>query len=254
MIKMSDFLKDCFQKIGWEKDHVSFGDLPLFLKAMAYRFPFENRAVLAKENYKITKEELWRRLLKDQHGGLCYDLNGFLYFVLHEAGFHVKLIRGTVYAGNQEGWALEGTHAAVWLSAENGDYLVDIGFGINLALQPIPLSGETVQSPVGSFRIKKEETEKGSHVLLMDKGEGWQIGYAFTLEESDLGDLDNMKDIIHSHEKSPFNKSPLASKLTPSGRMVMSERHFTIHENGSDIQKSDIGPSEFEEKLNTHFL
>lgn len=88
----------------------------------------------------------------------------------------------------------------------------------------------------------------------MDKGEGWQIGYAFTLEESDLGDLDNMKDIIHSHEKSPFNKSPLASKLTPSGRMVMSERHFTIHENGSDIQKSDIGPSEFEEKLNTHFL
>lgn len=128
---MSDFLKDCFQKIGWEKDHVSFGDLPLFLKAMAYRFPFENRAVLAKENYKITKEELWRRLLKDQHGGLCYDLNGFLYFVLREAGFHVKLIRGTVYAGDQEGWALEGTHAAVWLSAENGDYLVDIGFGIN---------------------------------------------------------------------------------------------------------------------------
>lgn len=116
---MSDFLKDCFQKIGWEKDHVSFGDLPLFLKAMAYRFPFENRAVLAKENYKITKEELWRRLLKDQHGGLCYDLNGFLYFVLREAGFHVKLIRGTVYAGDQEGWALEGTHAAVWLSAEN---------------------------------------------------------------------------------------------------------------------------------------
>lgn len=115
---MSDFLKDCFQKIGWEKDHVSFGDLPLFLKAMAYRFPFENRAVLAKENYKITKEELWRRLLKDQHGGLCYDLNGFLYFVLREAGFHVKLIRGTVYAGDQEGWALEGTHAAVWLSAE----------------------------------------------------------------------------------------------------------------------------------------
>lgn len=84
-----------------------------------------------------------------------------LYFVLREAGFHVKLIRGTVYAGDQEGWALEGTHAAVWLSAENGDYLVDIGFGINLALQPIPLSGETVQSPVGSFRIKKGRDRKG---------------------------------------------------------------------------------------------
>ncbi|MCY8315986.1 arylamine N-acetyltransferase [Bacillus vallismortis] len=254
MIKMSDFLKDCFQKIGWEKDHVSFGDLPLFLEAMAYRFPFENRAVLAKENYKVTKEELLRRLVKEQHGGLCYDLNGLLYFVLREAGFHVKLIRGTVYAGKQEEWALDGTHAAVWLSAEKGEYIVDIGFGINLALQPIPLSGETVQSPVGSFRIKEEETEKGSHVLLMDKGDGWQIGYAFTLDESDAGDLDDMKDMIHSHEKSPFNKSPLASKLTPNGRMVMTDRHFTIHENGGEGQKRDIGPSAFEEKLNTYFL
>ncbi|KXJ34412.1 arylamine N-acetyltransferase family protein [Bacillus spizizenii] len=251
---MNDFLKECFQKIGWEKDHVSFGDLPLFLKAMAYRFPFENRAVLAKENYKVTKEELWRRLIKEHHGGLCYDLNGFLYFVLREAGFQVKLIRGTIYAGKQEEWALDRTHAAVLLSAEKGEYIVDIGFGINLALQPIPLSGETVQSSVGSFRIKEEETEKGSHVLLMDKGEGWQIGYAFTLEESNAGDLDDMKDMIHSHEKSPFNKSLLASKLTPNGRMVMSDRHFTIHENGGEGQKSDIGPSEFEEKLNTHFL
>lgn len=220
---------------------------------MAYRFPFENRAVLAKENYNITKEELWRRLVKEQHGGLCYDLNGLIYFVLREAGFHVKLIRGTVYAGKQEEWALDGTHAAVLLSAEKGDYIVDIGFGINLALQPIPLSGETVQSPVGSFRIKGEETEKGSHVLLMDKGEGWQIGYAFTLEESDPGDLDDMKDMIHAHEKSPFNKSLLASKLTPNGRMVMSDRHFTIHENGGEGQKSDLAPSEFEEKLNTYF-
>ncbi|MEC1434020.1 arylamine N-acetyltransferase family protein [Bacillus spizizenii] len=251
---MNDFLKECFQKIGWEKDHVSFGDLPLFLKAMAYRFPFENRAVLAKENYKVTKEELWRRLVKEHHGGLCYDLNGFLYFVLREAGFQVKLIRGTIYAGKQQEWALDRTHAAVLLSAEKGEYIVDIGFGINLALQPIPLSGETVQSSVGSFRIKEEETEKGSHVLLMDKGEGWQIGYAFTLEESNAGDLDDMKDMIHSHEKSPFNKSLLASKLTPNGRMVMSDRHFTIHENGGEGQKSDIGPSEFEEKLNTHFL
>ncbi|MEC1288814.1 arylamine N-acetyltransferase [Bacillus mojavensis] len=251
---MNDFLKDCFKKIGWKKDHVSFDDLPLFLKAMAYRYPFENRAVLAKENYKVTKEELWRRLIKEQHGGLCYDLNGFLYYVLRDAGFHVKLIRGTVYAGKQEEWALEGTHAAVLLSAEKGDYIVDIGFGINLALEPIPLSGETVQSPVGTFRIKEKATEMGTHLLLMDKGEGWQIGYAFTLNESDVRDLDMMKDMIHSHEKSPFNKSLLASKLTPNGRIVMSDRHLTIQENDGEVQKRDITSTEFAEKLKAHFF
>lgn len=70
---------------------------------MAYRFPFENRAVpLQKENSrKINKEELWRRLLKDQHGGLCYDLNGFI-LSWCEVGFHVAYFENAVYAGDQE--------------------------------------------------------------------------------------------------------------------------------------------------------
>ncbi len=46
---MNEFLKDCYQTIGWEKDSLDFSNLPEFLKALAYRFPFENRAVLSKK-------------------------------------------------------------------------------------------------------------------------------------------------------------------------------------------------------------
>lgn len=100
---MNEFLKDCYQTIGWEKDSLDFSNLPEFLKALAYRFPFENRAVLSKKEYDVTKEGLWRHMVKEPHGGLCYDLNGLLYFILKDAGFDVKLIRGTVW---KNGWAV----------------------------------------------------------------------------------------------------------------------------------------------------
>ncbi|GJJ27335.1 hypothetical protein BVN1_30990 [Bacillus velezensis] len=37
-----------------------------------------------------------------------------------------------------------------------------------------------------------------------------------------------MKQTIFEHERSPFNKRLLASKRTPEGHMVLSERNITI--------------------------
>ncbi|MBC3752785.1 arylamine N-acetyltransferase, partial [Bacillus pumilus] len=36
------------QKIGYEGQSITFNDLPVLLKKMAYTFPFENRSVLKK--------------------------------------------------------------------------------------------------------------------------------------------------------------------------------------------------------------
>lgn len=76
--------------------------------------------------------------------------------------------------------------------------------------------------------MRIEETEFGTYVLEMNKGDGWQTGYAFSLEEIDEKDLKSMKQTIFEHERSPFNKRLLASKRTPEGHMVLSERNITI--------------------------
>ncbi|AMR51825.1 putative acetyltransferase [Bacillus velezensis UCMB5036] len=248
---MNEFLKDCYQTIGWEKDSLDFSNLPEFLKALAYRFPFENRAVLSKKEYDVTKEGLWRHMVKEPHGGLCYDLNGLLYFILKDAGFDVKLIRGTVW---KNGWALPGTHAAVLLSAGGNEYIADAGFGLNLAMQPVPMSGDETVSAAGAFRVRIEETEFGAYLLEMNKGDGWQTGYAFSLEEIDEKDLKSMKQTIFEHERSPFNKRLLASKRTPEGHMVLSERNITIKKHDGTAENSRIDRSEFEEKFTAHFI
>ncbi|MED4799752.1 arylamine N-acetyltransferase [Bacillus atrophaeus] len=251
---MNEFLKECFTKIGWDQDTLAFDDLPRFLTKLAYQLPFENRAVLEKHQYDMSRDGLWNHIVKERHGGLCYDLNGFLYYVLYEAGFDVRLISGTVYTQKEGQWALEGTHAVVLLSTEEGDYITDIGFGVNLALQPIPLSGQTVEAATGKYRIIEQQTEMGSHVLEMDKGEGWQTGYAFTLKEIEADDLSAMRDIIYHHDLSPFNKKPLASKLTPDGYLVLTEDHLTVNRKNGECAKENIHASDFGRKLEEHFF
>ncbi|GLF86393.1 MULTISPECIES: arylamine N-acetyltransferase [Bacillus] len=233
------------QKIEYEGQSIIFDDLPVVLKKMAFTFPFENRAVLNKQSYALNQEGLKQHLLEGNRGGLCYDLNPLLYYVLKEAGLSVQLLQGTVYNKEADTWAIDGTHVAIMLKHHNERFLIDAGFGVNLPLQPVPFTGDWVKGASMRFRVKAEETEKGTHLLQLDKGDGAETGYAFTLNEVDESVLTQMRHEIYENESSPFNKRPLASKLTPTGRVIVTEDHVTTHEH-EEVSKKPL-PIPFED-------
>lgn len=232
------------QKIGYEGQSITFDHLPSLLRKMAYTFPFENRSVLNKHSYTLDQEGLKQHLLVGNRGGLCYDLNPLLYDVLKEAGFVVQLVQGTVYNKEADKWAIDGTHVAIVLIHENERYLIDAGFGANLPLQPVPFAGGWVEAPSIRFRIKVEETDKGTHLLHLDRGTGAEIGYAFTLKEINEHTLNQIRQEIYENEASPFNKRPLASKLTQTGCIVVTEDHVTTYEHGEVSKKPLSQPFE----------
>ncbi|MFP5180036.1 arylamine N-acetyltransferase [Bacillus altitudinis] len=238
------------QKIGCEAASITFDQLPDLLRKMAYTFPFENRSVVGKHAYALDQEGLKHHLLEGSRGGLCYDLNPLLYYVLKEAGLAVQLVQGTVYNKEAEKWALDGTHVAIVLQHHHERYLIDAGFGVNLPLQPVPFTGEWVEAPSLRFRVNAEETEKGTHLLQLDRGAGAETGYAFTLKEVGEDTLVQLRHEIYENEASPFNKRPLASKLTPTGRVIVTEDHVTIHEQ-EEVSKNLL-PQPFEVYVQTH--
>lgn len=61
--------------------------------------------------------------------------------------------------------------------------------------------------------------------------------------------LVQMRHEIYENEASPFNKRPLASKLTPTGRVVVTEDHVTTHEH-EEVSKKPL-PLPFEEYVKT---
>ena len=166
---MTDFQNN-FCKIKYRrKTKVSFEDLSNIMYAMAQTVPFENLNILENNFTEISKENLKEKILVNNRGGLCYELNPTMYYFLKDAGFDVYLVSGTVYNAANSIWAVDSGHIATVLKHHNELYLIEVGFGSYLPLAPVPFSGEVVQSVTGDYRIRKEMTEKGNYMLEMRK-------------------------------------------------------------------------------------
>ncbi len=60
--------------------------------AMAQTVPFENLNILENNFTQISKDNLKEKILVNNRGGLCYELNPTMYYFLKGAGFDVHLV------------------------------------------------------------------------------------------------------------------------------------------------------------------
>src|SRR5699024_3987144 len=145
---MSAFNRLFRKRIGIPQDkNLTFDDLELILEKTAFSFPFENLCIITDQIKPVTKENLMNKLLVNHEGGLRYELNPLLYFFLLENGFHVHLIRANVFNSQSNSFSSLGkTHVAILLNHEKQTYVIETGFGGNLPLKPVPLTGQLVTS------------------------------------------------------------------------------------------------------------
>jgi len=243
-----DWMKDLGQRLGFPLETITFDQLPRLLEAFAYQLPFENTTVLEKRIRPFNDERFIETFLTERRGGVCYDLNGLLHRVLQELNCPVRLVQATVYDQKSAAWSVTGpTHVAIiW----NETHLLDTGFGVNLPLVPVPLSGETVHSASGSYRIINNDTLEMKRTGQAE----FVTGYKFDRETSiNTDDLSKMEQIIQQSEASPFNKGRLIAKRTPSGQKTLTERTLRI-EDTTTTELPVAGPAQFEMLYQSHFL
>ncbi|MDM5155664.1 arylamine N-acetyltransferase [Bacillus sp. DX1.1] len=259
---MTELQKYFFARLNLkEKESIAFEDLSELLISMAQAVPFENLDIVKGNVKAISKENLQEKILINQRGGLCYELNPIMYYFLKDCCFDVHLVSGTVYDSASETWAVDEGHVATVLIHNNELYLIEVGFGSFLPLIPVPFTGEVVHSVTGDYRIRKETTEKGTYILEMRKNndfldvassEEWKLGYAFDIEKIDEQKLNQAQKIIVEHERSPFNKVPIVVKLTDDGHVSLTKDSFTRTKNG-EKSKELITEQQYTELLHTVF-
>lgn len=237
---------------------VTFQDLDVILEKMALHIPFENVCIIEERSRILTKDHLVNKMLILNEGGLCYELNSLLYLFIVENGFEASLIQGAVYDHASGAFGRIGrTHVAVKVCHEKQDYILDGGFGGNIPMKPVPLSGETVSSANGEFRIRAGETAYGDYRLemkLKHKDTDWRIGYAFDSKRTirDVRFLDDVRVTVEEHPASPFNKHRLLTKRTDDGSVTLTETSFTQWKKGN-VKKREINSEEYQELLNLWF-
>ncbi|MEW4369778.1 arylamine N-acetyltransferase family protein [Paenibacillus kandeliae] len=216
------------------------------LEQMALVLPFENRRVLTEDAYRVDRDSLLERLLLHRSGGLCYELNTLLYYVLSAKGMDVSLVQGQVYDAALGDWLSMGnSHILIILQLNEQQYLVDNGFGIRLPLRAVPLHGNPVVSRNGEFRIS---TEDGYCILQqkqLHQSPDWQICYRFRLDDViDESVVNDIQQLVRQHPDSKFNKSVLITRCTDTGSMTLTDHSYTVVNHG-DIQKEPIDDQQF---------
>ncbi|HDX9707976.1 TPA: arylamine N-acetyltransferase [Bacillus thuringiensis] len=265
---MTEFKNYFFSRLQMSpKKNVKFNDLHEILLQMGNMIPYENIDVMEGTFRDISQTNLQEKILLNNRGGLCYELNSLLYYFLRDCGFNVYRVAGTVFDLNGDNWKPDNGHVIIILKHENQKYIVDGGFASHLPLYPVPFAGEVVSSQTGKYRIRKQNTEKGTYLLEMRKGEKgetaqfldseptdiWRTGYAFTLAEIDTNKVNIIQDIIVKHPDSPFNKGYIICKLIENGHISLTKRNFTKTQKGLRSKRSITTEEEYHQILTDAF-
>lgn len=85
--------------------------------------PFENLDVIRKVPISLDRDQFYKKVVENNRGGFCYELNGLFQTLLSKMGYSSALISGTVKTPG--GWARENSHAAILVYLDQ-PYLTDV--------------------------------------------------------------------------------------------------------------------------------
>lgn len=207
--------------------------------------PFENLDVTRKIEIRLDLNRFNNKIIRNQRGGFCYELNGLFQQLLTDVGFQSHLISCTVKKPN--GWAKPNTHAAIIVKLDE-PYLVDVGFGDSVR-QPVPLSGEERTDVSGTYRVMKNDD--GS-LDLQRFEEDWRILYRFSETVKQLEDFSEGCLYNQTSPDSTFTHGDIVTIATEIGRITLSELTVTVTKNG-EKEKWELKEDEKEKFMEKYF-
>ncbi|MFE5619100.1 arylamine N-acetyltransferase [Streptomyces sp. NPDC056524] len=187
--------------------------------------PFENLSIHLGEDIVLEEKALLDKIVGAGRGGFCYELNSTFAVLLRELGFTTTLLQARV-VGKDGRLGIPYDHMAVLVeTAEEGRWLVDVGFGDHSHL-PLALDERGDQpDPAGTFRLV--ETEDGDLDVLQDG----EPRYRLELRPRVLADFTAGAWYHRTSPDSHFTRSLICSRLTEEGRITLSGHKLvtTVH-------------------------
>src|SRR5688572_28698472 len=119
-----------------------------------FSIPFENLSIHCGEPISLTTAELFKKVILQNRGGFCYELNFLFYELLVRTGYSCTMVSSRIY--NTDGsWGPSYDHLSLIVYCDDRKWLLDVGYG-DLFLRPIEIIENKVQTDGRNyFKIQK---------------------------------------------------------------------------------------------------
>ena len=198
----------------------------------------------------LNNSALFEKIVTRRRGGFCYELNGLFGALLRELGFEVAMLSAQV-AGNQNEFSRDFDHMTLRVGLNQQRWLADVGFGDSF-IEPLPLVANSEhQQRENRYRLVNDNQER----LVLEralKDEAWQPQYRFSLQPYQYADYGEMCSFHQTSPESHFTRQRICSRLTPRGRISLSDMRFIMTENGVRSERV-LNEDEYNEVLQQEF-
>jgi len=209
--------------------------------------PFENLDVIHHIPITLNVEAFYEKIVLNNRGGFCYELNGLFNWLLKSLGYNSYLISGTINRPDGS-WALKRSHACLIVELDQA-YLVDVGFG-DSTRRPLPLNGETREDVSGIYRVVK--VEETLYDLQRKTNQDWDTLYRLDISPRELKDFEAACSFNQTSPKSPFTQKQIVSMAAEDGRFTLSGDSFIVTRL-QEKQKITVDIGEIPYILNKYF-
>ncbi len=235
--------------LGLDAEEASLKFLKKLHLQHLYKFPFENLDIHLKRPIILDVEKIASKILDQERGGFCYELNGLFFELLKSLHFDCFIVSAEVWFNGK--WGPPYDHMAIVVKLEDKSYLCDVGFGDSFTYPKEIKFNEWQIDGNSFFRIRSEED-----VLFLEKSPDMQSSeaqYRFRLQPRQYIEFIGMCDYQQNDPTSHFTQKKVISKLTKTGRITLNDDKLTITELNQKNVQTIHSNHEFDILLKEHF-
>lgn len=197
-------------------------------RAHACNIPYENLDVLLQRPVTQDPAQIYRKIVDDNRGGWCYEMNGLLGWALSEIGFNVKRLCGGVMRAASGDEAF-GNHLVLLVNLDGTDWIADVGLGDGI-LEPIALiEGEHTQFG----RIFRLEQLEPSVWRFHNRNDGLPPSADFHAGADTEERLAETCATLQSNPESMFRQNLICQRMSESGGWMLLGRVLRQFEPGA---------------------
>ncbi len=221
-------------------------------KAHVYVVPFENLNIHHRKWIELDLEKIYQKIVYNNRGGFCFEVNGLLYEGLQQLGFQRYFISCSVFNHLTQEYMPYFGHVAIIVENEDELWLTDVGFGSSFP-EPLKIDYDVLQTQEG---IQYKLTQiNDTEILLERSGDEKEFlkMYKFTLTPRKLPDFQEMCEYHQTSPLSPFTQRKICSLATPNGRITLTSQALIITEKRKKKEIPIADDKEFQQKLLEYF-